>query len=99
MPPTPPPVNYVWTNNTLTYFLDPIVGGVKIEYKKDGEEHFQLIFESSNYAPTSCVLNSILGPEGTVRGRTKKEGIEIWGPANEVVIMNHNTNPDTGETE
>ncbi|MCB9221561.1 MAG: hypothetical protein H6615_07085 [Ignavibacteria bacterium] len=85
---TTAPMNYNWTNNTLTYDLPSNAQGVKIKYKKDGEENWIVVFESMVTAPSSCFLPSSLGPTGTIWGATSESATEGWGNPSEESITN-----------
>lgn len=88
---TPPPANYQWDGNTLSYSLDPTVVGLMIKYKKEGQTNWIVLFEDSNSAPTSLTLSSSEGPNITVYGVTGKGKSEEWGPPSEETITNQPT--------
>lgn len=67
---SPAPANYEWIGNTLTYDLDSSVTGIKLKYRKDGDEDWTVILNSPNLAPTSCNLSYSLGPNVTIWGAT-----------------------------
>jgi hypothetical protein len=85
---TPPPYNYQWIGNTLSYTLAPGVVGLKLEYKKDGQANSQVIFDDKNSAPLSVVLSSSLGPKGIITGMTGEGADEEWGPPDTEEITN-----------
>jgi hypothetical protein len=85
---TPPPSNYQWIGNTLSYTLAPEVVGLKLEYKKDGQENSQVIFDNKTSAPLSVVLPSNLGPKGSITGVTGTGEDEEWGPPGTEEITN-----------
>ncbi|PKL79819.1 MAG: hypothetical protein CVV25_06820 [Ignavibacteriae bacterium HGW-Ignavibacteriae-4] len=85
---TPPPSNYQWIGNTLSYTLAPEVVGLKLEYKREGETITHLIFDDKTSAPTSVVLSSSLGPKGTITGITGEGDHSVWGPPGTEEITN-----------
>lgn len=85
---TPPPSNYQWIGNTLSYTLDPSVIGLKLEYKKDGQIITQVIFNDKTLAPLSVPLSSSEGPKGIIVGMTCTGQDEEWGPPSIQEITN-----------
>lgn len=85
---TPPPMNYQWIGNTLSYDLDPNAVGLKLTYKKDGETIEHIIFDNMNSAPSSVSLDSSFGPSGTVVGMTTNGSSSEWGPPGRSEITN-----------
>ncbi len=77
---SPPPTNFQWIGNTLSYSLEPSVTGLQIKYKKDGDADWSVIYDNESSAPTSCPLSSTLGPTGEVMGLTRKGSEHKWGP-------------------
>jgi hypothetical protein len=77
---SPPPTNFQWIGNILSYILDPNVTGLQIKYKKDGVTDWIVVFDNENSAPSSCPLPSTLGPTGEVMGLTRKATDHTWGP-------------------
>lgn len=89
---SPPPSDYKWVGNTLSYTLDPNVIGVKIKFQKSGTAVWHTLIDVSNNAPSDCLLSATLGPEGTVVGVTKKtEDPDEWGPPGSELITNQTT--------
>ena len=85
---TPPPMNYQWIGNTLSYDLDPAVAGLKLTYKKDGETTEHVIFDDKNSAPLSVPLDSSFGPSGVIVGVTGTGSSSDWGPPGRSEITN-----------
>jgi len=86
---SPPPTNYNWVGNTLTYSLDPTVKGVKIQYQKSGESNWHVLVDEPNASPSNCILLQSLGPQGTVFGLTRGNDPDKWGPPGTEEITNN----------
>ena len=87
---SPPPTNFQWIGNTLSYTLDPSVTGLQIKYRKAGEINWTTIYDDFNSAPSSCPLSSTNGPTGEVMGLTSKTSEDKWGPPGVEEITNQN---------
>ncbi len=85
---SPPPINFQWIGNTLSYTLDPNVTGLQLKYKKDGDPNWTVIYDDLNSAPVTCELLSSAGPEGEIWGVTSKNSVDKWGPPNQQEITN-----------
>lgn len=85
---TPPPYNYKWIGNTLSYTLAPDVVGLKLEYRKDGQANSHVIFDDKTSAPVSVILSSSEGPKGIIVGMTCTGQDEEWGPPGTEEITN-----------
>lgn len=77
---SPPPTNFQWVGNTLSYTLEPSVTGLQMKYKKDEDTDWTVIYDDESSAPASCPLPSTSGPSGEVMGLTRKTLDDKWGP-------------------
>ncbi len=87
---SPPPTNFQWIGNTLSYTLDTGVTGLQIKYKNTSEADWTIIYDDINSAPSSCPLSSSDGPTGEVMGLTRKTMDDKWGPPGIEEITNQN---------
>jgi len=85
---TPPPTNYQWIGDTLSFTLDPSVGGLKLKFRKESETTYQTIFDNKSLAPTTIPLLSSNGPKGEIWGVTTSNDNEEWGPPSTADITN-----------
>lgn len=80
---SPAPTNFVWLGDILTFDLDAVVTGVKIQFQKAGHSDWIVILEvdSSLSPPTFCNLPASWGPTGTIWGATREtnDPNKEWG--------------------
>lgn len=86
--PAPPPYNFYWSGNTLTYDLASGVDGVDIQYKKENTQEWLPIYYCASNPQTSCTLVSSLGPIGELKVKSKDQG-EGWGEEAYDEIVHH----------
>lgn len=85
---SPPPTNFQWIGDILSYNLEPSVTGLQIKFRKDGDTEWAVVYDDFNSAPSSCTLPSTLGPSGEVMGLTSKNSEHKWGPTGIADITN-----------